>query len=132
MALTGQNERLKVNHGRIDADHLRLVEMLNRLEDAVTSRRDPETCGRVLNELIADTRAHFAREEALMTVQRYPSVEQHVREHGKLMQELFEFKARFDAAAVTLAIARLKSFERRLTRHIRATDKALAADLPSD
>lgn len=131
MTLTGWNERMSVGHDMIDGDHIELVELLDQLDDAVTNHLGLETYGKVLNQLMNKIRAHFASEEALMAEHHYAQTDQHVKDHGKLMRELFEFKARFDANATTLSIAQLKSFEESLIRHIMETDKALAEVIPA-
>ena len=132
MALTGWNDQLSVGHATIDDDHLKLIDLLDRLEDAVTNHLGLETYGKVLQELLTNTQAHFAMEEELMARHAYAGAEQHIREHQSLLQELDEFKSRFDACTVILSIAQLKSLEAWLTEHILTADKALAESLRPD
>ncbi|MFA7268752.1 MAG: bacteriohemerythrin [Sterolibacterium sp.] len=132
MALTGWKDRLIVGHSKIDADHRKLVDILDQLEDAVVNHMGLETYGKVLNELIASTWAHFAYEEQLMAMHHYPQTEQHKREHTSLLHEIDVFKTRFDSHAITLSSAQLKVLEEWLTLHFMVADKALAAGIPAN
>jgi len=130
MVLTGWNDRLSVGHSEIDSDHSKLADLLDQLEDAVANHLGQEAYDKVLNELIAVTRAHFANEEQLMAVHSYPLAEQHTAEHVSLLRELEAFKAKFDSYTITLSKAQLKLLDDWLTQHIVEADKALAASLP--
>ena len=132
MALTEWNDRLCVGHGRIDSDHIRQLDLIDQLDDAVANHLGLEAYGKVLDELIANSRAHFAAEEDLMASHRYVQAEQHIAEHASLLRELEEFKARFDSYAITLSKAQLNWLEDWLTKHIEQSDKPLAASIPPD
>jgi len=65
MPLMEWNERLSVGVASIDAEHKRLVGMLNELYDAMQARHSQEALGKVLDGLINYTASHFKHEEPL-------------------------------------------------------------------
>ncbi|MGB8601663.1 MAG: hemerythrin domain-containing protein, partial [Rhizomicrobium sp.] len=63
MSLMHWNENLSVGVDSIDADHKKLVGMVNDLFDGVKEGKGIETVGHILDGLIAYTVEHFDREE---------------------------------------------------------------------
>lgn len=82
MSLIAWNDRLLVGVQAIDADHKRLVGLLNDLYDAIERGVGQEIVGEVLRELEDYTRGHFAREEALFLQTAYPGAAAHRQEHA--------------------------------------------------
>jgi len=76
----------------IDQQHLELVNMLNRLNDAVKNRESREDIYRIIDEVIEFTRVHFATEEEMMAHSGYADVEFHKEKHKQLMQDALHLK----------------------------------------
>jgi hemerythrin len=76
----------------IDAQHLRLFELLGQLKN--WSGRGYEYAATIdtLNELTEYTQTHFALEESLMRMLRYPDAAEHIAEHDRLRKVLNEFR----------------------------------------
>lgn len=52
--------------------HKKLVSMVNEMYQAMSQGKGNDVVGKVLNDLIAYTRTHFAAEEKLMQTNGYP------------------------------------------------------------
>jgi len=78
----------------IDQQHKVLVNMLNELNDAVKNKESRETIYRIIDEIIAFTRLHFATEERLMVQSGYTDVEFHKDKHKHLMQDALHLKGK--------------------------------------
>lgn len=130
MALFAWDDKFKTNHAIIDADHRKLVDLVNQLADAMQAGKGKDVCGKVLNDLINYTKTHFATEERLMTVHAYPRAAEHKAEHAKLIKDVMDFKVKFDSGALTVTSSLLGFLRDWLINHISHSDKALAAALP--
>lgn len=131
MDLFEWNDRFKLGHERIDADHMKLVALINELTEAMIRREGKEVCGLVLDELVNYFKTHFAMEERLMATHGYPQTAAHKAEHAKFVSEILDSKARFDAGSVTLTVSLLNFLREWLVAHILSTDKALVAAIAS-
>lgn len=123
------NDTLATGHPRIDSDHRRLLELVNRLTDAMGRGGGSEVCIAVLDELIRHTQAHFAMEEALIRSlgSSYAEAAAHKAQHARLMKEVSDFQAQFRAGMRTPSVPLRQFLEGWLFQHIRGSDKALAA-----
>jgi hemerythrin-like metal-binding protein len=120
---------LSVGNAFIDADHRKLVAMVNSFHDAMEQGRGSEVVGKVLNNLLTYTLVHFGREETEMQRIKYPKYLAHKMEHDKLIAEVTQLHSAF-ASGNTLLTVKLSSFLRDwLLTHIKQTDQLLAAAL---
>lgn len=78
----------------IDQQHKVLVNMLNELNDAVRNKTSREDIYRIIDEVIAFTRLHFATEERLMAHSGYTDVEFHKDKHKQLMEDALHLKGK--------------------------------------
>ncbi len=78
----------------IDQQHKVLVNMLNELNDAVRNKTSREDIYRIIDEVIAFTRLHFATEERLMAHSGYTDVEFHKEKHKQLMADALHLKGK--------------------------------------
>lgn len=131
MPLFRWNDKFITHHEMMDRDHRKLVELVNQLADAMGEGKGKDVCGRVLNELIDYTRTHFAMEEALMATHGYYGARQHKAEHAQLIQEVVDFKAKYEADDAALSAYLLYFLRDWLVKHIMDTDKAFAAAILS-
>ena len=72
----------------IDDQHQELVNMLNRLFDAVSMHEGNKVIGGVLEALRSYTETHCSLEERLMQQTNYPDLDAHRLEHQKMLQQL--------------------------------------------
>ena len=78
----------------IDQQHQELVSMLNRLNDAVKNNESREDIYRIIDDVIAFTRLHFATEERLMIQSGYTDIEWHKDKHKELIQDALHLKGK--------------------------------------
>jgi hemerythrin-like metal-binding protein len=78
----------------IDQQHQELVNLLNRLNDAVKNNESREDIYRIIDDVIAFTRLHFATEEQLMIQSGYTDIEWHKDKHKELIQDALHLKGK--------------------------------------
>jgi len=81
------SEDLSVGIESLDAEHQRILTLVQRLEAA-----DPVSNPRVIGEILADlkdyTVSHFRHEESIFKDSDYPDVEMHVAEHKAMAEKV--------------------------------------------
>ncbi len=124
MALLIWQDDLNTGIDIIDAQHQRIVEMINRLH--VTNRTmERIAVAEVIDELVDYTLSHFAFEEELMEEAGYPFCAAHKRVHEVFTKRVAEYRMRFQAGEDI--VDELRSLlSRWLFNHIRSDDKAYA------
>ncbi len=122
------DERQETGHATIDTDHLLIVGIINQLAAAIIQHKSKEVCDELLDQIIQNTKAHFARENRLMAEHHYPKAEQHMAEHVKLIRESLDLKAWFDAASAesVMSVSLLHFLEDWWNQHIPSFDQELA------
>ncbi|KAF7600201.1 hypothetical protein BGI27_03880 [Candidatus Dactylopiibacterium carminicum] len=76
-------------HSRIDAEHRRLFESIDRLQTLLADTSNlsfEETCA-AIDQLMADTRAHFASEETVLASLAWPGLPRHKEAHYYLIAQ---------------------------------------------
>lgn len=71
----------------IAQQHLELVNLFNKLNSAVKNKQSREDIFKIIDEVIAFTRVHFATEEQIMVQSGYADVEWHMDRHRELIQD---------------------------------------------
>ena len=112
-----------VHIAQIDAQHKKLVGLLNELFDAMQAGKGKEVQGRILADLVDYTRVHFATEEKLMQVNGYPGYLKHCQEHGRFVEKVKEFQDQFNSSKATLSIQISAFLKDWLSNHILKTDQ---------
>jgi hemerythrin len=115
-------DEYQVNIAEIDAQHRRLVELLNELYDAMRAGKGKEITGRVLGELIDYTKKHFAAEEKLLQDNAYPAFLAHLSEHTRLTSKVLEFQKEFNTGG-TISVQLSMFLKEWLINHIQGVDK---------
>jgi hemerythrin len=80
--------KYSVNIKIIDDQHRELVNILNRLCNAVTRREGNKAIAVILDSLMSYTQTHFRLEESLMQQAKFSDYEAHKLEHTKLIEQL--------------------------------------------
>jgi hemerythrin len=129
MALFAWSDDLSVKNAFIDADHKKLIGMVNDFHDAMQQGRGNDVVGKVLNNLVIYTREHFGREEAEMRRIKYPHYLTHKQEHDKLLHEVAALQDSFHSGKAMLTVTVSKFLRNWLLSHIRQTDQQLGMAL---
>jgi hemerythrin-like metal-binding protein len=127
MSLFEWNEALSVGHATIDGQHKRLFQLAGELHAAVEAGKGKQCLCKVLDNLVAYTRRHFADEEMLMQTHHYPEYPQHKAEHDALAHKVINFQKAFLADRATVSPELLQFLRDWLTHHIGVIDKKVGA-----
>ncbi|MBT4488559.1 MAG: hypothetical protein HOK30_19955 [Rhodospirillaceae bacterium] len=91
-------QSFKIEVEAIDADHRRLVEIINEITDAIDDGR-AEECVALVPNFVEFSQQHFEREEALLTKHAYPLAEKHRQHHVGLTDKMKTIQALSERAA---------------------------------
>ncbi len=111
---------LSIGIDLIDAQHKRIVDYINQLNDA-RQTGEKKAVGLVLEGLAEYTLSHFGYEEAVMTAARFPGTAQHRRGHERFARQLAEYGHRY-ALGEEVAAEVLDTLNKWLLNHIKRED----------
>lgn len=136
MAFLDWVESMSVGSRLLDADHKRLIDLINRLHDAGGQSSDNTAALAALGALVDYTKTHFTHEETLMRKTAYPQFIPHKIEHDRLMKQIEDFRGRFTAGQVGLSQDTVVFLRTWLCDHIIKVDmylgKWLIKHMPQD
>lgn len=106
----------------IDAQHQRIVDYVNQLDEIGVENTDRAKLGEILDSLIDYTYSHFAFEEGLMEQANYKYLKAHIKIHDSFRQRVEGLRHRFELGEdVSLILkSELKIW---LVNHIKVDDK---------
>lgn len=113
----------------IDAQHKRLVTLINSLHDSMALGAPQEDLADILQDLVQYTRIHFSYEEDFLRGQHYALLPKHMREHEELAAQVTRFRKDFCAGRIALSIPLLNFLKTWLREHILQSDRAYAVSL---
>lgn len=87
-------DMFSVGDDRLDADHQRLLDILNRLYEAWANGHGQDVIAAAFTELADYTARHFSHEERLLEEIGYDRLDVQKREHARLLEQLQAFRAR--------------------------------------
>ncbi len=117
------NAAHEVGFAEIDEQHAKLVQLLNRLADAL---RNGEAHDAALDAVIRYASFHFAAEERLMRGCEYPGEAAHREMHRCLLDDLRGLRLDGAGVSVSLIVQYLREW---LLRHVDGADRDLASAL---
>ena len=129
MELIQLEDRLRLNIPEIDAQHEKLVELVNELHEALVGGADKAVRDALLSKLLEDTVGHCAYEEKLMLRYDYPGFQPHKSEHDRLTRNLSDLIERYRNGELVLSIAVGMELKCWATIHIEKSDLPLGAFL---
>lgn len=123
MALISWSPMLSTDVQIIDDQHKKLIDLINKLNDAMNAGHGKEALKAVLTELVDYTVYHFGTEEKLMGQHKYADSTAHLGEHKKLVQDVSAFKTKFEAGNAMISTEIMNFLRDWLSKHIMQTDK---------
>jgi hemerythrin len=118
---------------RLDADHRKMVRLMNALFCAAAPGAGGDAPGREhsaadrLGELIEHLRAHFSREETFLQSIRYPGFQEHKTAHSLEMAELTELRRLlWESGADSIDEETAAGLKRWFLNHVVAEDQSYA------
>ncbi|MEI7596451.1 MAG: bacteriohemerythrin [Bacteroidota bacterium] len=121
--MTWSDSDFSVKVEEIDAQHKKLVDLINDLYSAFQKGQAKNILGDILNELINYTANHFATEEKYFAQFAYPEAEIHIDLHKKLVESVLAFKADFETGKATVSYDLMNFLKDWLVGHIQGTDR---------
>ena len=129
MELIQLDDRLRLKIPEIDAQHQRLIDLVNRLHEALLGGADKEVRDSLLSQLMEGTQNHCAYEEELMLRYVYQEFQAHRSEHDRLKRNLTDLIERYRNGELVLSIAVVMELRCWATIHIEKSDMPLGAYL---
>ena len=125
MDLLEWRDEFRIGIPEVDHEHRQLIELINALHRRLTQSEKAGGVGEFLGELHAQISAHFALEEKVMRRMRYSELDDHKRDHERLLDEIrdimdgYELDGRYDAPALSGAL------DKWFSEHFRTRDARL-------
>jgi len=129
-------QEYSVGVATLNQQHQHLFELVDQLQEFMTTGQSDAVITTTLRELMACTRQHFLAEEALMTECSFPGLDAHRIEHKKINRAVLKFIRDFEAGEKRFRVQLLDFMIDWLTTHILTTDmlysQFLLAKAPPD
>ena len=117
----------------MNEDHVLLYKILGELRQGSVKRGDDHVVRgqklkatlEIMGRLIAETKAHFQREEALMDNHAYPETRAHKQDHLMLIRSIEVYYAKIATGTVPVTEEVSQYLKAWLTNHIRHADRLL-------
>lgn len=126
MPLIQWNDQLSIGIDSVDKQHKVLINLLNKLNDAIADGNADLILAEIFDGLSAYTIKHFAYEEGLFKKYKYNGTEAHKHEHAKLIKQVKNLRQKMDAGDLMVNVEVLDFLKEWLTYHILISDKAFA------
>lgn len=131
MVMINWDINLKTGVEIVDDQHKKLVDLVNRLYDAMIGGRGNQVLGQILTELVDYTVYHFKTEEDMFRQYGYREAAQHIQEHKDLTEKAVALKAAFDGGKATITLDTMNFLKDWLVNHIMKSDKQFGPFLNS-
>jgi hemerythrin len=116
----------------VDNQHKQLVEIINRLMQAMATGRAKDEVGKILGDLAGYAVSHFAHEEGCMAKYNCPVAQQNKDAHAAFIKTFTAMKADFDrdGPSATMAIRMQRELATWIANHIVGVDVKLRPCIP--
>lgn len=112
-----------VGIGKMDDDHKKLFELIDKFQTAYEFETGKEFERQVLDDLVEYTKYHFQREEAILQENAYPDYEAHRKEHEAMIGQVGKFIQEYDERGHEALYGVAQYLRGWLVNHIKGTDK---------
>lgn len=115
-------DTLSVGIEEIDEQHKMLVDLVNKMHEAIHQRHGSDVVKSILGDLAEYTHIHFAVEESLMRILNYPSYEEHKEIHEELLQSVNDLQEKVATGKTAIGFELMHFLKNWLTKHIMEED----------
>lgn len=122
-------ESYSVSDDTIDAEHRRLLDIINDLYAEKATGRGSDALAGILDQLEEYTRSHFAHEEDVLRECSYPQYDDHKRLHDEMVSRTRVIRAQYRAGQTGLPDDLLLFLRDWWVNHITRLDKQYATYL---
>ena len=123
MGLIEWGEHLSVGIKVFDDEHKQLVQLVNKLNQALQAGSAKKTMEEILQNLVNYTKIHFKHEEDYMVLYDYPEYAKHKQEHEALTKQVMDFVQRYNEGKAVFSLELMNFLTDWLTKHILGSDK---------
>ena len=125
------NSKYSTGIASIDTQHQGLFSLGAELDAAMRAGKARDQMGTILTHLVQYTAAHFAHEERLMQLHRYPEYMAHKAQHDDLTRQVSQFYQEFQSGQIAISVQLLTFVEDWLQHHIGESDQGYGPLLAS-
>jgi hemerythrin len=118
-------DKFSVGHEGIDSQHRIIVDLLNKLFNALDHKTGELVLGEILMELNGYVQTHFEYEEQVMISVNYEKYEVHRKVHQGLTRKVNEITVAYSRKNQDLAFTVFQFLKFWLLDHIQKMDKAI-------
>jgi hemerythrin len=116
------SDTLSVGIEEIDEQHKVLVDLVNKMHEAIHQRHGSDVVISILSDLADYTRIHFAVEESLMRILNYPGYEAHKEIHEELLGAVADLQEKVATGKKSIGFELMHFLKTWLTKHIMEED----------
>ncbi|MCU7842356.1 MAG: bacteriohemerythrin [Candidatus Thiodiazotropha sp. (ex Monitilora ramsayi)] len=116
------SDTLSVGIEEIDEQHKLLVDLVNKMHEAIHQRHGSDVVNSILADLADYTRIHFAVEESLMRILNYPGYEEHKEIHEELLHSVVDLQEKVATGKKSIGFELMHFLKTWLTKHIMEED----------
>lgn len=129
MPIAAWDESMSIGVAEIDAQHRRLFDLVNEVDQAVRERHGADIAASALRRLCDYAVEHFAAEEALMDMDAYADYDRHMGQHMDCTTRALEFLQAVNEGKETDMPAFLDFVAHWAREHIQDVDQGLGRHL---
>ena len=122
MSLITWNDSYSVNIREIDRQHMKLVQIINELNEAMLEGKANDVLAKIVRELVSYTKTHFSKEEGYMERYGYPDVSAHKLQHSAFVNKISDLSDDFESGRLGVSIDLMKFLKDWILKHIKGTD----------
>ncbi len=122
MALMNWDEKYSVGITKIDEQHKKLINLINKLYDAMREGKGKEVLLSILDETLEYTKYHFVTEEGLFKQYSYSQIEDHIKEHRDMKGKVEQLYLDVQTGKTSISIEVFNFLKFWLNNHILNTD----------
>lgn len=126
MTLIKWTDKFKVDIDEIDEQHKKLIDLVNKLYNALREGKGRDILDEVFNAMADYASYHFDTEETLFGIHRYPDIMRHMKEHNEFRQTLISLKEKHQQGNYSAGIETMFFLREWLKKHILDEDKKYA------
>lgn len=122
MAYLNERDLPDLGFPEIDAEHVRLVGLINNLHEASIAEQSDPVIRLALDELMSFAEKHFRDEERIMAEIGYPAIGRHRNEHQELLGRLLAFQQGGESSNLPGIVTMLDFLKSWLKVHVASED----------
>ena len=117
------SDALSVKINTFDNEHKKLVDILNRLYDAMSQGQGHKVMADLLIELNNFTKIHFSHEEDIMKKYNYSGFPEQKKAHEEFVSKINETQTQYDSGAISLSLPIFNFLISWIQNHIQKMDR---------